>query len=66
MPTNLLAPDADFETLAAQLASAAYRVVLEGGLRAPFIDIELGLWRELRNALRGAPAGALSRLAEVA
>jgi hypothetical protein len=66
MPTNPFSPNPDIEALAAQLASAAYRVVLEGGLRAPFIDIELGLWRELRNALRGAPAGALSRLAEVA
>ena len=40
----------------AELTAAAYRVVLRhGGVRSPFIDVELDLWRELRRVLL-APA----------
>jgi hypothetical protein len=46
------------EEVLAELTSAAYHVVLRhGGLRSPFIDLELDLWRELRRVLHvGAPA----------
>jgi hypothetical protein len=36
------------DDLVARLAAAAYEVALRHGLRAPFIDVELALWRELR------------------
>jgi hypothetical protein len=36
------------EEVLAELTTAAYRVALRHGLRAPFIDVELDLWRELR------------------
>ena len=40
------------EEVLAELTSAAYHVVLRhGGLRSPFIDVELDLWRELRRVL---------------
>ena len=39
------------EEVIAELAAVAYRVALRHGLRAPFIDVELDLWRELRAAL---------------
>ena len=47
----------------AELTAAAYRVVLRhGGLRSPFIDVELDLWRELRRvSLAPAPADRLRR-----
>ena len=46
------------EEVLAELTSAAYHVVLRhGGLRSPFIDLELDLWRELRRVLHpGASA----------
>jgi hypothetical protein len=46
------------EEVLAELTSAAYHVVLRhGGLRSPFIDLELDLWRELRRVLHtGKPA----------
>ncbi len=44
------------EEVVAELASAAYRVALRHGLRAPFIDVELDLWRALRSALNEAVA----------
>jgi hypothetical protein len=40
------------EQLLAELASAAYQVALRHGLKGPFIDVELDLWRELRAVLR--------------
>jgi len=40
------------EELLARLTTAAYSVALRHGLRAPFIDVELALWRELRALLR--------------
>jgi hypothetical protein len=44
----------------AEVVSAAYLVALRHGLRAPFIDVELDLWRELRAVLGPAaqPGGA--------
>lgn len=39
------------EELLAELAEAAYRVALRHGLKGPFIDVELDLWRELRVVL---------------
>jgi hypothetical protein len=46
------------EDVLAELTSAAYLVVLRhGGVRAPFIDVQLDLWRELRQVLN---AGAVA------
>ncbi len=44
------------EELLARLTSAAYQVALRHGLRAPFIDVELELWRELRAVLDAPPS----------
>ncbi len=46
-----LRPGSVPEDVAAELASAAYLVALRHGLRAPFVDVELDLWRELRAVL---------------
>ncbi len=44
------------EDLLAELTAAAYLVVLRhGGVRAPFIDVQLDPWRELRQVLRPDP-----------
>jgi hypothetical protein len=43
------------EDLLARLTSAAYQVALRHGLRGPFIDVELDLWRELRAVLAEGP-----------
>lgn len=48
------APTLAEETLA-RLTSAAYQVALRHGLRSPFIEVELDLWRELRHALAMPP-----------
>jgi hypothetical protein len=51
-------PEGSFsEEQLAALTTAAYHVALRYGLRAPFIDVELDLWRELRKVLN-APAPA--------
>lgn len=39
------------EEILAELAAAAYGVALRHGIKGPFIDIELDLWRELRVVL---------------
>ena len=39
------------EHLLAKLAEAAYGVALRHGIKGPFIDVELELWRELRSVL---------------
>jgi hypothetical protein len=39
------------EDLLAELAATAYRVALRHGIKGPFIDVELELWRELRGVL---------------
>jgi hypothetical protein len=45
------------EALLAELAAAAYGVALRHGIKGPFIDVELDLWRELRAVLgRGTEA----------
>jgi len=65
MPLNrTLAPVS--EDVLAELTSAAYLVVLRhGGVRAPFIDVQLDLWRELRHVLNaGARADGPHLLAE--
>jgi hypothetical protein len=40
------------EDLLARLTAAAYSVALRHGLKGPFIDVELALWRELRALLQ--------------
>ena len=42
------------EGLLAELAAAAYGVALRHGIKGPFIDVELELWRELRAVLAEA------------
>ena len=50
----------------AELTSAAYHVVLRhGGLRSPFIDLELDLWRELRRVLHDGSAADRPHVAAV-
>jgi len=39
------------EEFLAELAAAAYNVALRHGIKGPFIDVELDLWRELRVVL---------------
>jgi hypothetical protein len=39
------------EHFLAELAQAAYGVALRHGIKGPFIDVELELWRELRSVL---------------
>jgi hypothetical protein len=41
------------EQLLGELAEAAYGVALRHGFRAPFAEVELGLWRALRRAAGG-------------
>ncbi len=43
----------DPEGLLAELTAAAYQVALRHGLKGPFVDVELDLWRELRRVLDG-------------
>ena len=45
-----LAPEA--EAYAADLARAAYEVALRHGITGPFADLELSLWREIREVVR--------------
>jgi hypothetical protein len=40
------------EDFLAELTEAAYGVALRHGLKGPFINVELELWRELRAVLR--------------
>jgi hypothetical protein len=54
MKSNLSEADTLSEELLAELTDAAYRVALQyglNGLRGPFLDLELTLWRELRGVL---------------
>jgi hypothetical protein len=39
--------DVRLENLAAELTSAAYALVLRRGLKKPWIEVELGLWKGL-------------------
>lgn len=45
-----LAPEA--EAYAADLTRAAYEVALRHGIIGPFADLELSLWREIREVVR--------------
>jgi hypothetical protein len=45
-----LAPEA--EAYAADLARIAYEVALRHGITGPFTDLELSLWREIREVVR--------------
>jgi len=51
MVKSNLADDVRAEELVAELAQVAYRVALRHGIKGPFIDVELDLWRELRRVL---------------
>jgi hypothetical protein len=44
--------DPPLEDFLAELTAAAYRVSLCHRVKGSFIDLELGLWRELRAVLR--------------
>jgi hypothetical protein len=50
------------DDLLARLTATAYSVALRHGLSGPFIDVELALWRELREVLAEelAPVAALA------
>lgn len=51
--TQAISPfDPALEEFLAELTAAAYRVSLRYGVKSSFIDLELGLWRELRAVLR--------------
>jgi hypothetical protein len=39
------------EDFLAELTEAAYEAALRHGLKGPFVDVELELWRELRAVL---------------
>ncbi|HKA06798.1 MAG TPA: hypothetical protein VKD71_06035 [Gemmataceae bacterium] len=39
----------DRETFVARLATAAYQVALRHGIKGSFAELELAMWRELRN-----------------
>lgn len=57
MKRRLPETDSSLEALLAELTDAAYRVALRHGFKAPFLDVELGLWRALRQVLaRELPA----------
>lgn len=43
------------EEFLARLTTAAYEVALHHGLKGPFIDVELALWRRLEAVLRVEP-----------
>lgn len=45
------------EAFVADLARAAYEVALRHGITGPFADLELALWRELRDVVRERPDG---------
>jgi hypothetical protein len=45
------------EDLVAQVTDIAYRTVLKQGLDKSFLDVELELWRQIRDALQ-EPSGA--------
>jgi hypothetical protein len=45
--------DARFETLAAELTLAAYRVALRTRTQGTWLDLELDLWRALAETVKG-------------
>jgi hypothetical protein len=56
-PTPALPLTPAAEAFVADLARAAYDVALRHGITGPFADLELALWRELRDVVRERPAG---------
>jgi hypothetical protein len=56
MATNDLPFNNSAEHLVAELTDAAYRVALRHGVRGPFDQLELELWRELRAVFRRGTA----------
>jgi hypothetical protein len=52
-----LAPEA--EAYAADLARAAYEVALRHGISGPFADLELSLWREMREIVHDRECSAV-------
>jgi len=64
-------PDASgacLEEFAGELAEAAYPVALRHGVKGSSVDVELDVWKALRNALRNRPASqeAPAELAQAA
>ena len=53
--------DPEAEALAARLTRAAYEVALRHGITGPFADLELALWKELREVIRTRPGGRHER-----
>jgi len=47
--------DPEVEAFAARLTRTAYEVALRHGITGPFADLELDLWHELREVVRGRP-----------
>jgi hypothetical protein len=62
MMLRVLDNDSVFEQLLAELTDAAYSAALRYGLQGSFIDVELALWRELRQVLQVNLAQASPRL----
>ena len=63
MNRDVLTPvnrDALLETLAAELALAAYRVALRTRTAGTWLDLELDLWRTLADTARTWGAGSAS------
>jgi hypothetical protein len=55
MSDNIGAPcarDPQLENIAAELTGAIYPLVLRQGLRASWLDLELGLWRALAETVK--------------
>jgi hypothetical protein len=53
MSKNLLTDrNAVVDSLAAELTSAAYPVLLRGGLGGSWVELELGLWKALAETVR--------------
>ena len=54
------------EELAAHLTDVAYRRLLDQGLTGSFLDLELGLWRDIRVAVeRNWPADTPAVLSRI-
>ncbi len=47
-------PDPQLENIAAELTSAVYAAMLRRGALGSWLDLELSLWRALREAVRKA------------
>jgi hypothetical protein len=50
--TTTVTRDAPLETLAAELALAAYRVALGARMQGTWLDLELDLWRALADTVK--------------